>query len=116
MTNQDLLEIFNSSTLTEMLVFLDQENKGLRFLGFLKQYEFIESRDTLSLSIVDGNSYPILYPWFSHYLISDVKAVAINPGGVILHGDCYEKITKIKTGILESLKICEPLLKRIEKE
>ncbi len=119
MTNQDLLGILNSydsNSLTKMLVFLDQGSSDLRFLGFLKQYDFIESQNTLSLHFVDGSSSPMLSSLFSHYLISDVKATAVNPGGIVLSDKCRGRIAKIKTGALELLKIYEPLLKKIERE
>jgi hypothetical protein len=58
----------------------------------------------------------MLFSLFSHYLISDVKAIAANPGGVVLSGECRGRIAKVKTGTLELLNIHEPLLKKIERE
>jgi hypothetical protein len=121
MTNQDLLEMlnsFDSQHLTSMLIFLDDgSSSGFKFLGFLKQFNFIESQNTLSLHFVDGNSFPLLYSLFSHYLISDVKAIrAANIGGIVLDYEYRERIVKVKTGMLELLRIYEPLLKRIERE
>jgi hypothetical protein len=52
MDSQDLLQILDSydrRNLTKMLVFLDQGNSGLRSLGFLEQYDFIESQNTVSV-------------------------------------------------------------------
>jgi hypothetical protein len=120
MTNEDLLEVLNSydsRNPIRMIVLIEQGSRGCRPLGFLKGYDFIESQNTLSFYFIDGSCSPILSPLFSHYLISDVKATgAVNPGGVVLSDECRGKITKIKTGILELLKISEPLLKRLERE
>jgi hypothetical protein len=116
MVDRDLLEILNSYDVTTMELLLNQGNRGVGFLGFVRQYNFIKDRDILSLFFVNTRLPMMLDPLFSHYLISDIKVVDIAPNLILLNPDCIERITKIKLGVVERLKISEPLLERIGRE
>jgi hypothetical protein len=116
MVNHDLLEILNSCDVTKTRILLNQEDQGVRFLGTVRQYDFIESQDILSLSFVDSRLHSVFDLLFSFYVISDVKIVGATSDLVVLNAECQERIIRTKSGILESLKISEPLLKRIERE
>ncbi len=116
MVNQDLLEILNSCDVTKMRILLNQEDRGVRFLGTVRRYGFIESQDILSLSFVDSRLHSIFDILFSFYMISDVKIVGATSDLVVLNAECQGRIIRTKSGILESLKISEPLLERIERE
>jgi hypothetical protein len=116
MFNHDLLEILNSCDVTKMRILLNQGDRGVRFLGTVRQYDFIESQDILSLSFADSRIHSVFDLLFSFYMISDVKIVGATSDLVVLNAECQERIIRTKSGILESLKIFEPLLERIERE
>jgi hypothetical protein len=118
MIDRNLLkEILISSTdVMKMKLLLDRNEKGVMPIGFIRQYQFVEPQDTLSLVFINSNYPAVLDSLFSSYLISDVNVIAFTPSFIVLDNDSIQRITKVSSGLLELVKMTEPLDRTIDRQ
>jgi hypothetical protein len=115
MIDNDLSEILNNRNAIGMRIFLNLD-EGVRFIGTVRQYELTEAQNVFSLFFANSKLHAMFDLLFGFYMIPNVKfdgnSVTPNSNLILLNAECQEKITKIRPGILELLRVHGPSLER----
>jgi hypothetical protein len=128
MNERNLSELFagdelDDYDLTSTKVFLED----CTYLGVVRHIELVQGRNTMHLifssnvlNLFSGNPFtintvtsPILDPLLSSYRIYDAVITSFFAGSVYLDDMCRERIVNIRVGILERLRIIQPLVNRL---
>jgi hypothetical protein len=84
-------------------------------LGYLKKYEIIKPQNIISLFFVEANTslpFDILY---STHVVHDVSFNLFDTDNITIDSECRDRISTVKIGVLEHLKLTEPISKKIDK-
>jgi hypothetical protein len=118
MDNQNALSRLAEVNPVKKGILIDRSHPGavILSLGYMKRYEFIESENELLFFFSRNKNGSLFDCLFSEYLIHDVKLIGIFGDNILVDNDSWDKITRVKLGLLELLKISKPLLERLESE
>jgi hypothetical protein len=121
MSSHEVLEKLSEYGNKKVRILLLEENirggrgSNIITLGYLKKYAIVQPQNTISLFFVETNTLSPFDLLHSIHVINDVRFNLFDTDNITIDSECRDRISTAKTGVLEQLKLTEPISKKIDK-